>query len=60
MNGLGQIPGHDIREMLVWSDYYKDHAAKDFGPFHNYSGVVTYENNKTISLLAYVATLQEK
>ncbi len=60
MNGPGQIPGHDIREMPVWSDYYKENAAKDLGPFYNYSDVVTYVNNKTISLLAYVATLQVK
>ena len=59
-NGPGQIPGHDIREMPVWSDYYKEHAAKDLGPFYNYSDVVTYVTNKTISLLAYLATVQEK
>lgn len=60
MNGPGQIPGHDIREMPIWSDYYKDRAPKDLGPFYNYSDVLAYVNNKTMALLAYVATLQEK
>lgn len=60
LNGPGQIPGHDIRDMPVWGDYYKDHAAKDLGPFYNYSDVVTYVTTKTLSLLAYVGTLQEK
>ena len=60
MNGPGQIPGHDIREMPIWSEYYKDRAPKDLGPFYNYSDMLTYVNTKTMSLLAYIATIQEK
>ena len=60
MNGPGEIPGHAIREMPIWSEYYKDQAPKELGPFYNYSDVVAFVNTKTMSLLAYVASLHEK